>query len=78
MRAIRIALLAIPLSGCGQGFHDQMTCRHVAGPEPGAELMLLGLVGALAMASMDSHKIWQHDVDTCVRDVGNVRMTLRN
>lgn len=69
MRTIRAILLAIPLAGCGQGFHDQMSCRHSAGREPGTELMLFGLAGAIAMSASDDHKAWQQSVDVCLQSV---------
>ena len=65
-RAI-ILLMSTVLVGCGQGFDDQMTCRHAAGPEPDAAAGLLGLAGVAIKASDPVWVSWQHGVDACVK-----------
>jgi hypothetical protein len=66
-RALAVVCL-LGTSSCGQEFHTQYECRMEAGPEPGVGLLLFGLVGGLAMASMPDHQEWQREVDACVKE----------
>lgn len=59
-------LLALSLSGCGQGYQIRMACRQEAGPEPGQIGMAFGLIGALVMESRPEWQAWNDQVGECV------------